>query len=333
MADLKLFTITDQIATEVRSQTVTLERNLQLLIEDNMETIFGVRFLGSEYSTGPVHRGRIDSLGLDENGSPVIFEYKRTTSENVINQGLFYLDWLFDHRAEFQLLVSRELGVSVSESIDWSAPRLICVANDFTRYDEYAVRQIDRNIELVRYRDFGGQMLAVELITQVSSRAAVSVSRQPSRRVQTSGGAVQDHDGLGASPEPTEGTSSDDLPARRGTSVTTHLSRASETLSQLFEKFDTFAQALGDDVVKNVRHNYFAYRRLKNFACVEVHPVSGTLLIYVKLDPATVRLEEGFSRDVTHIGHLGTGDLELRLEDDSRWGAVEELVRRAFEAN
>lgn len=332
MADLKLFSIQNGIAEELRSQTVSLERNLQLLIEGNMETIFGVRFLGSEYSTGAVHRGRIDSLGLDENGSPVIFEYKRTTSENVINQGLFYLDWLLDHRAEFQLLVSRELGVGTSESIDWSAPRLICVANDFTRYDEYAVRQIDRNIELVRYRDFGGEMLAVELITQVSSRSSVSASRQAVRAERIGGGYV-----VGGTSAALTGLSEVSAPEepspRRGTSVSTHLSRASDVLARRFDRFDTYALALGDDVVKNVRHNYFAYRRLKNFACVEVHPVSGTLLVYLKLDPSSLHLEEGFSRDVTHIGHLGTGDLELRVEDDSRWNAIEELTWKAFEAN
>jgi RecB family endonuclease NucS len=48
-------------------------------------------------STGKTHRGRIDSLGLDENGCPVIIESKRKLNENVINQGLFYLDWLLDH--------------------------------------------------------------------------------------------------------------------------------------------------------------------------------------------------------------------------------------------
>ena len=50
-----------------------------------------MRFLASEYSTGARHGGRIDSLGIDENSSPVIFEYKRAVNENVINQGLFYL--------------------------------------------------------------------------------------------------------------------------------------------------------------------------------------------------------------------------------------------------
>ena len=83
-----------------------------------------MRFLASEYSTGKTHGGRIDTLGIDENNSPVIIEYKRSTNENVINQGLFYLDWLLDHRAEFTLLAMKKLGAEVAEQIDWSSPRL-----------------------------------------------------------------------------------------------------------------------------------------------------------------------------------------------------------------
>ena len=73
----------------------------------------------------------------------------------MINQGLFYLDWLMDHRAESELLVTREFGDIVAKTIDWSATRLICLAGDFTRYDEHAVKQIGKNIELLRYRRFG----------------------------------------------------------------------------------------------------------------------------------------------------------------------------------
>lgn len=103
----------------------------------------GIRFLASEYSTGPKHGGRIDSLGIDENGCPVIIEYKRATNENVINQGLYYLDWLLDHQAEFQLLVQNKLGKPQAELIDWSAPRLLCIAGGFTKYDEHAVQQMN----------------------------------------------------------------------------------------------------------------------------------------------------------------------------------------------
>jgi hypothetical protein len=183
MSDLKLFRITDGTASELASSTVALEKSLQTTGEDNMETLFGVRFLASEYSTGRKHAGRIDSLGLDENSSPVIFEYKRATNENVINQGLFYLDWLLDHQAEFQLLVRDRLGAAEGDAIDWRNPRLICVANGYTRYDEYAVQQIDRNIELVRYRDFEGKLLALELIrTTKVEPASAEGAPAPGRR-------------------------------------------------------------------------------------------------------------------------------------------------------
>ena len=279
-----------------------------------MEATFGVRYLATEYSTGKVHRGRIDSLGLDENGSPVIFEYKRTSNENVINQGLFYLDWLMDHKGEFQILVAAKLGADNAQSIDWSAPRLICVANDFTRYDEHAVRQIDRNVELVRYRDFGPDLLAIELVTSVSTETTAT-RRKPSPA------------GMVAPPVVPEKKSS------RSKTVTELLGHADQELTDLYEKFETFALSLGDDVVKNERALYFAFRRLKNFACVEVHPTSRNLLVYLKLSPDSVELTEGFSRDVSNIGHFGTGDLELRINSTAHWPLVEDLTRQAYAAN
>lgn len=279
-----------------------------------MEVTFGVRYLATEYSTGKVHRGRIDSLGLDENGSPVIFEYKRTTNENVINQGLFYLDWLMDHKGEFQILVASKLGPATADSIDWSAPRLICVANDFTRYDEYAVRQIDRNVELVRYRDFGANLLAIELVTSVSTETTATTRKPP-------------HEVAAIAPARLDKKTS------RSKTVTELLAQADSELAALYEKFEAFALSLGEDVVRNERSFYFAFRRLKNFACVEVHPSSRNLLVYLKLDPQALDLVEGFSRDVTKIGHFGTGDLELRVSNMANWPLVEELTRQAYAAN
>lgn len=39
------------------------------------------------------------------------------------------------------VLVMNRLGHEVAQSIDWSAPRLLCVAGGFTKYDEHAVQQ------------------------------------------------------------------------------------------------------------------------------------------------------------------------------------------------
>ena len=122
MGDIKLFRVGNSGVQELEGHSVAVEKSLQTLMESNLETFLGVRFLASEYTTGKSHGGRIDTLGIDENGSPVIIEYKLATNQNVINQGLFYLDWLFDHKGEFELLVLRELGQEASEKIEWSVP-------------------------------------------------------------------------------------------------------------------------------------------------------------------------------------------------------------------
>ena len=154
MSDIKLFHLQDNKVQELPGKSVTVEKSLQNLIEKHLQTFLGVTLLGSEYSTGKKHGGRIDTLGIDENNCPVIIEYKRATNENVINQGLFYLDWLLDHKAEFKMLVLDNLDKKTSDSIEWSGSRLICIAGDYTKYDTYAVGQINRNIELIRYKKY-----------------------------------------------------------------------------------------------------------------------------------------------------------------------------------
>lgn len=59
-------------------------------------------------------------------------------------------------------------------------------------------------------------------------------------------------------------------------------------------------------MVKNERRDYYAIRRLENFACVEVHPKLRNLLVYLKLDSLSVEIQEGFIRAVFSIGHFTT---------------------------
>lgn len=302
MTDLKLFRTTSSTAHEIAGSAVALEKSLQTLMEQNLDALLGVTFLASEYATGPKHGGRIDTLGLDENGCPVIIEYKRATNENVINQGLFYLDWLLDHRAEFQLLVQNRLGPEAAEKIDWSAPRLLCIAGGFSRYDEHAVKQMNRNIELIRYKRFGEDLLLLELINAVSAGPAVA----PKAAVDTAN---------------TYKTISDTLHGLQG------------PLLDLYEALRAHLNALGDDVQEKTLRFYVAFKRIKNFACVEVRPTKGVILIYLKLDPDTVTLEPGFTRDVRNIGHYGTGDLEVTITNASDLEKAKALIQESYDAN
>lgn len=87
--------------------------------------------------------------------------------------------------------------------------------------------------------------------------------------------------------------------------------------------------ALGDDVTKRELKNYFAFRRLKNFACIEVHPTGGHLLVYVRVNPDDVEVN-GPLRDVRNIGHFGTGDLEIRVTEDSHLEIAKMMIERAY---
>jgi len=126
--------------------------------------------------------GRIDSLGIDENNCPVIIEYKRALNENVINQGLYYLDWLLDHKAEFTLLVQKKCDAQTAEQVDWPGARLLCIAGEFTKFDEHAVKQINRNIELISLPAYGNELLLLELVKMlrvVKLRIAAEKNRKP----------------------------------------------------------------------------------------------------------------------------------------------------------
>jgi RecB family endonuclease NucS len=81
MSDIKLFKLANNNVLELTGKSAKLEKDLQAHIEQNMDVLLGVRYLASEYGTGKTHKGRIDSLGLDENGCPVIVEYKRHSNE------------------------------------------------------------------------------------------------------------------------------------------------------------------------------------------------------------------------------------------------------------
>jgi predicted transport protein len=303
MSELKLFKIDSGLTKEIAGSIGGLEKSLQTLFEANLPALLGVHFLATEHSTGRTHAGRIDTLGIDENGCPVILEYKRAVSENVVNQGLYYLDWLLDHQAEFKLLVMEQQGKEAADKIDWSAPRLICVASDYKKYDEHAIRQINRNIDLIRYRRFGDDLLALELAATVAGDAPPE---------------VQDSTDLGKKQE-----------RAPDKTIAEAIEEMTDEMRDLFEALRAFVLNLGDDINEKQLKYYVAFRRIRNFTTVIVQKKN--LILCVDVDPTTVDLEEGFTRDVRKIGHWGTGDLEICLTNMAELSKAEPLLVRAYE--
>lgn len=310
----RLFRIDGTNVTELPGTHFKIERDLQRLLEQHLPTFLGIRFLASEYSTGARHGGRIDTLGLDENNFPVILEYKRHTNDSVINQGLYYLDWLVNSKAEFRLLVQEQLGTDVAAEINWSNPRLICVAGDFTRYDSYAVQQINRSIELVRYVRYGEAHLMLEPVnTPVSPTTPRTLAVTPA----TGSAALTD-------PTNGSGTVTPD-------NVETTLRKGSGELQARFAALDEFIRSMLDVQMKPTKL-YFAYRKLRNFATVVPGPTKNELWLYLHLQPGEIDLDPRFMRDVSSVGHWGTGNLEITLANDEDLESVKPLIRMAYEA-
>ena len=298
MSTIKLFKTKNSSATELNVQSIAVEKSLQTTIEHNLEMFLGVKFLASEYGTGKTHGGRIDTLGIDENNAPVIIEYKRSINENVINQGLFYLDWLLDHKGEFTLLVMTKIGNINQNDIEWNNARLLCIASDYTKYDEYAVQQINRNIELICYRKFDDDIMLFELVNAVSAE----IEGKP----KPSGSGKQ-------------------------LTVLDAYEKMGSTEKDWYETLKAYIFALGDDIQEKTTKLYIAYKRLSNFACFEFHPSNKEIVVFLKLDPASVQIEHGFTRDVTYIGHYGTGNLEVTINSEEDVKKVQILISAAYE--
>ncbi len=286
MARIKLFNIKNGVK-EYKSSTVDLEKKLQNIIETNMDTLFGVKFLATEYS---ISNGRIDSIGIDENLCPVIFEYKRSVNENVINQGLFYLDWLLDHRDSFKMLLLNNKMNDIVDRIAWENPRIICVANDFTKYDQYAVNQMKYDISLVRYMKFEDDLLMFEHVNDGNIKISSNSSH-----------------------------------------TTNNKKEFSLVLSNLYEDIKNYILSLGDDITENVLKHYIAFKKLKNIVCVET--LKDKLILRLKLDTNRFLFEEGFSRNTTGIGHLGTGEVELTIKNNNDFEKAKPYLIQVYNEN
>lgn len=300
MADIKLFSIKGQIE-ELHSKEVTLEKELQKLLEENMNTFFGVTFLKSEYR---ITNGRMDSIGIDENNCPVIFEYKRSMNENVINQGLFYLDWLLDHKADFKLLVMDVLGNEKADAIDWSMPCVICVANDFTKFDEHAVNQMQRNIKLVKYKKFGDNLISLEFLNAPQVQP-ITFDDNSIKSMRKSNWKDKD--------------------------FKQYFAEAGEKNQNLFYSVRDYVLSLGDDISENQLKLYVAFKKVRNIVCVEVY--QSCVLLHLRLNPDTVDLIPGFTENVRNKGHWGTGDLEIHIKSIDDFEKAKLLIDRAYNEN
>jgi predicted transport protein len=302
---MPLYQIKQQRVSQVKPSSFKNERELQKLFEANLEALLGVRFVASEFTTGDRQRGRIDSLGIDQDGTPVIVEYKKTGKENVINQGLFYLDWLVDHKGDFTLAAQQALGNDIE--IDWSSPRLILVAESFSEYDKYAVNRIGANIQLWTYRRYGEDFLFLESIF-------ATTSQKESRKEK----ATEPETVIEETEEEIIYTLDD------------HLKGKPEDVKILFDALreKVFALNAEGDIIEKPNKIYISYKHGKNFC--EIRPQSKEVKIWLDIGFSELDDPKKLSRDVSQVGHYGTGEVETKLGNLSELDDVMHLIEQSY---
>jgi predicted transport protein len=121
--------------------------------------------------------------------------------------------------------------------------------------------------------------------------------------------------------------------ARKSGDFAAYIGDLDGPLRELAEALDARLLELGNDTERVVLKRYVAYKRAgANFACVAVRASSNEILVYLRLDPPPAGQLEPFMRDVTEVGHIGTGDLEMRLSDRAQLAAAGDYLAGSYEA-
>ena len=298
-----MFHISGSSAQPVTQRKFPSERVLQQLVEHNLDSLFRCRFVATEFSTGSAHGGRIDTLALSEDNNPVIIEYKVVESSDLINQSLFYLSWLQDHRGDFEVAAQRSLGRNTA--VDWDDIRVICIAPNYRRYDLHAARIMGANLELWTYRLFENDVLYLEEVLQ-RTEVAVGPSSPGKNPVMVEAGRKA-------------------ALARKTGSYTfdEKIDGKPEATQQLALAVNDFVAGLDPAIEVVPKKLYVAYKTSQNIVCMEIQ--KHKLLLFLKLDPKHVNGPEGISRDVSSIGRFGSRRSGDYRQVRGRPGSVESV--------
>ena len=308
---MPIFEISKNKLLPVEQRNFSLEKELQTLIEGNLDVVFNCRFIASEFSTGAQHAGRIDSLALSEEDNPVIIEYKKVESSELINQSLFYLHWIQDHKGDFEIAVQKTLGNDVK--VDWSDVRVICIAPNYKKYDLHAVQVMGANIELWKYRLFTNNSLYLEeVLHNTKSTSTVTVSQSSNKNpimVEAGKKAAQ----------------------VRATAIYTideHFEGKSKEIQELMHSIREFVTGLDSAIEEVPKKYYIAYKASQNIVCMEAK--SKNIKLFVKLKPSEVVEPPKSFRDVSEIGHFGTGEAEFTISTQEEFEDTKKYIELSY---
>jgi predicted transport protein len=299
---MEIFQIRNSELLPIREKKVDLERDIQRLTEANLQRVFGLELIRSEFA---LHQFRIDTLGFDsENSSFVIIEYKRDRSFSVIDQGYSYLALMLNNKADFILEFNEQKDSSLKrDDVDWTQSRVIFVANSFTSYQQNAINFRDLPIELWEVKVFDNSTIGYnQLVSPESTESIKTVSK--SKTIQKVNTEVKVY------------------------TLGDHLANINPEIKTLFEELRGRVLSLDSNIEERPKKKYIGYRSKNAFLYIKVQ--KGQLKVWLMPNKSDLDDPKDFCRDVRAIGHHGGGQSEVVLNNSQDLNYVMGLVEQSY---
>lgn len=170
---MALFQITKSKLTLVKEVKFDLEKELQKIIEDNLEELLGYKFVATEFS---IEEFRFDTLAYDEERNTfIVIEYKNSANYSVVDQGMSYLQTVLSRKADFVLEYNTRYpkNQKKKEDFDWSQVRVVFISPYFTNYQIKASSFKDAPFDMYEIKKFGNETILLNPIKRSDTKESI----------------------------------------------------------------------------------------------------------------------------------------------------------------
>lgn len=296
-----------EILNQVKETPFTLEREIQHLVEANLNTLLGLEFVKSEFTiSGSVQQLRIDTLAFDrKNKAFVIIEYKQDKSFSVVDQGYAYLSVMLNNKADFILEYNESRNEPLKRNgVDWSQSRVIFISQGFTPYQKEAINFKDLPIALWEIKKYSNQTISFEEVRKLNATESI-------KTISSENSAVN-----AVSKEVVVYTEQD------------RLKSIPEEVQDVYNSLKEKILDLGNVGVKATKL-YVAFTvNGSNFTNIALQKQG--LKLWINLPKGDLEDPYKLARDVSNIGHYGNGAYELTIKNADKLDYILTLIKQSY---
>ena len=298
---MTLYQIKNNNLEPIKKVNFKYEKDLQKLTEQNLEKLFNLQFVETEFS---VDNLRIDTLAYNkETSSFVIIEYKRDKNYSVIDQGYSYLSILLNNKAEFVLKYNENLNANLKKAdVDWSQTIVMFIAPSFTQYQLKSVEFNDLAFELWEVSKFNNDTILFDKVNVPENKASINTLSSKNTNVTKEIKKYKE---------------------------SRHLRKKSKKVKEIYQKIkDNISEY--NDVEIIVLKQYFAVKLNKKNIC-EIAVLKNYLNIWIDLEFEKINDPLNKVRDVSDIGHWGTGNCNIQIKEIDEVPYFMELFKQSYD--